>query len=506
MIIYKTLSSNISATTQYNDFVWGDEWGNIWGVGYSTEMSTIMTRVKPISSQTLSHITTKRATDKKIAATTKVYNQIKREAIRLVTSLSKISSLITKPLRLQKQIVAITKVYNQIKRWATRLVTSLSKISSLITKSLRLQKQIAAITNTSNKIIDNVKKIILSMSVIMLAKNIKGYRLLAAGVNTVSINGKRLIKALLNSIETFCSFSFKEVTRITIITSATVNSLIRRNLFKTITMNTNTQSVKTTKSRINLKVVSIINSFKQLNVKKYINTGSNTQSVKTAKSRIILKAVNIINSFKQLNVKKYINTGLNTCTVKTIKTNKIFIHTLNLVSSFTKNIILTYIKELSSVLIVNISTKKHIKKLIAVIVDMLNLKNVKTFKLIEAIITAYETINKIINSTIKGITTTLALTSKGIKKSINVISNILSVEIYNLRFIKILSTAISVVTSILAKFKPVVIDVIFKLGIPKNIIFNLTENQDIAFTLTQDNDVTIQADDITDIAINVTEE
>ena len=76
MIIYKTLSSNISATTQYNDFVWGDEWGNIWGVGYSTEMSTIMTRVKPISSQTLSHITTKRATDKKIAATTKVYNQI----------------------------------------------------------------------------------------------------------------------------------------------------------------------------------------------------------------------------------------------------------------------------------------------------------------------------------------------------------------------------------------------------------------------------------------------
>ena len=470
MIIYKTLSSNISATTQYNDFVWGDEWGNIWGVGYSTEMSTIMTRVKPISSQTLSHITTKRAADKKIAATTKVYNQIKRWVTRLVTSSSEISSLITKSLRLQKQIVAITKVYNQIKRWATRLVTSLSKISSLITKSLRLQKQIAAITNTSNKIIDNVKKIILSMSVIMLAKNIKGYRLLAAGVNTVSINGKRLIKALLNSIETFCSFSFKEVTRITIITSATVNSLIRRNLFKTITMNTNTQSVKTTKSRINLKVVSIIN------------------------------------SFKQLNVKKYINTGLNTCTVKTIKTNKIFIHTLNLVSSFTKNIILTYIKELSSVLIVNISTKKHIKKLIAVIVDMLNLKNVKTFKLIEAIITAYETINKIINSTIKGITTTLALTSKGIKKSINVISNILSVEIYNLRFIKILSTAISVVTSILAKFKPVVIDVIFKLGIPKNIIFNLTENQDIAFTLTQDNDVTIQADDITDIAINVTEE
>jgi hypothetical protein len=335
MIIYKTLSSNISATTQYNDFVWGDEWGNIWGVGYSTEMSTIMTRVKPISSQTL--------------------------------------------------------------------------------------------------------------------------------VNTVSINGKRLIKALLNSIETFCNLSFKEVTRITIITSATVNSLIRRNLFKTITMNTNTQSVK------------------------------------TAKSRIILKAVNIINSFKQLNVKKYINTGLNTHTVKTIKANKIFIHTLNLISSFTKNTILTYIKELSSVLIVNISTKKHIKKLIAVIVDMLNLKNVKTFKSIEAIITAYETINKKINSTIKGITTTLALTSKGIKKSINVISNILSVEIYNLRFIKILSTAISVVTSILAKFKQVVIDVIFKLGIPKNIIFNLTENQDIAFTLTQDNDVTIQADDITDI-------
>ena len=466
MIIYKTLSSNISATTQYNDFVWGDEWGNIWGVGYSTEMSTIMTRAKPISSQTLSHITTKRATDKKIAAT----------------------------------------------------------------------------TNTSNKIIDNVKKFILSMSVIMSAKNIKGYKLLAAGVNTVSINGKRLTKALLNSIETFCSFSFKEVTRITIITSATVNSLIRRNLFKTITMNTNTQSVKTTKSRINLKVVNIINSFKQLNVKKYINTGSNTQSVKTAKSRINLKAVNIINLFKQLNVKKYINTGSsihtlkttksrinikvvsiinlfkqvnvkkyintgsNTHTVKTIKANKIFIHTLNLVSSFTKNIILTYIKELSSVLIVNISTKKHIKKLIAVIVDMLNLKNVKTFKPIEAIITAYETINKKINSTIKGITTTLALTSKGIKKSINVISNILSVEIYNLRFIKILSTAISVVASILAKFKQVVIDVIFKLGIPKNIIFNLTENQDIVFTLTQDNDVTIQADDITDIAINVTEE
>ena len=432
MIIYKTLSSNISATTQYNDFVWGDEWGNIWGVGYSTEMSIIMTRAKPILSQTLSYITTKRATDKKISAITKAYNQIKREV--------------------------------------TRLVTSSSKTSSLIIKSLRLQKQIAATTNTSNKIIDNVKKIILSMSVIMSAKNIKGYKLLAAGVNTVSINGKRLIKALLNSIETFCNFSFKEVTRITIITSATVNSLIRRNLFKTITMNTNTQSVKTTKSRINLKVVSIIN------------------------------------SFKQLNVKKYINTGLNTHTVKTIKANKIFIHTLNLISSFTKNSILTYIKELSSVLIVNISTKKHIKKLIAVIVDMLNLKNVKTFKSIEAIITAYETINKKINSTIKGITTTLALTSKGIKKSINVISNILSVEIYNLRFTKILSTAISVVTSILAKVKQVVIDVIFKLGIPKNIIFNLTENQDIAFTLTQDNDVTIQADDITDIAINVTEE
>ncbi|MGI6636742.1 MAG: hypothetical protein ACOX2Z_00060 [Minisyncoccales bacterium] len=298
MIIYKTLNSNISATTQYNDFVWGDDWGNIWGVGYSTEMLTIMTRAKPILSQTLSYITTKRATDKKISATTKVYNQIKREV--------------------------------------TRLVTSSSKISSLITKLLRLQKQIAAITNTSNKIIDNVKKIILSMSVIMSAKNIK-------------------------------------------------------------------------------------------------------------------------------------------------------------------NSTLTYIKELSSVLIVNISTKKHIKKLIAVIVDMLNLKNVKTFKSIEAIITAYETINKIINSTIKGITTTLALTSKGIKKSINVISNILSVEIYNLRFIKILSTAISVVASILAKFKPVVIDVTFKLGIPKNIIFNLTENQDIAFTLTQDNDVTIQADDITDL-------
>jgi hypothetical protein len=425
MIIYKTLSSNISATTQYNDFVWGDEWGNIWGVGYSTEMSTIMTRVKPISSQILSHITTKRAADKKIAAT--------------------------------------TKAYNQIKIGVTRLVTSSSEISSLITKSLRLQKQIVAITNTSNKIIDNVKKFILSMSVIMSAKNIKGYKLLAAGVNTVSINGKRLTKALLNSIETFCSFIFKEVTRITIITSATVNSLIRRNLFKTITMNTNTQSVKTTKSRINLKVASIINSFKQVNVKKYINTGSNTH------------------------------------TVKTIKANKIFIHTLNLISSFTKNAILTYIKELSSVLIVTISTKKHIKKLIAVIVDMLNLKNVKTFKSIEAIITAYETINKKINSTIKGITTTLALASKGIKKSINVISNILSVEIYNLRFTKILSTAISVVASILAKFKPVVIDVIFKLGIPKNIIFNLTENQDIAFTLTQDNDVTIQADDITDL-------
>lgn len=431
MIIYKTLSSNISATTQYNDFVWGDEWGNIWGVGYSTEMSTIMTRAKPISSQTLSHITIKRATDKKIAVITKVYNQIKREV--------------------------------------TRLVTSSSKISSLITKLLRLQKQIAAITNTSNKIIDNVKKFILSMSVIMSAKNIKGYKLLAAGVDTVSINGKRLIKALLNSIETFCNFSFKEVTRITIITSATVNSLIRRNLFKTITMNTNTHTVKTTKSRINLK------------------------------------AVNIINLFKQLNVKKYINTGSNIHTLKTIKANKIFIHTLNLISSFTKNSILTYIKELSSVLIVNISTKKHIKKLIAVIVDMLNLKNVKTFKSIEAIITAYETINKIINSTIKGITTTLALTSKGIKKSINVISNILSVEIYNLRFTKILSTAISVVTSILAKVKQVVIDVIFKLGIPKDIIFNLTENQDITFTLTQDNDITIQTDDITDIAINVTE-
>ena len=83
MIIYKTLNSNISATTQYNDFVWGDEWGNIWGVGYSTGMSTIMTRAKPILSQTLSYITTKRATDKKISATTKVYNQIKREVTRL---------------------------------------------------------------------------------------------------------------------------------------------------------------------------------------------------------------------------------------------------------------------------------------------------------------------------------------------------------------------------------------------------------------------------------------
>ncbi len=165
MIIYKTLNSNISATTQYNDFVWGDEWGNIWGVGYSTEMSTRMTRAKYILSHTLSYVTIKRAVDINILSLTKTYSQTSKQIKRLITSL---------PV-----------VMPSIKRGITRLITLLSRTTSLIvryaTKTLT-----SDVRNLCSLTYKNIIGKIINTSMIISSSTIKAVKVIKKCISSIT--------------------------------------------------------------------------------------------------------------------------------------------------------------------------------------------------------------------------------------------------------------------------------------------------------------------------------
>lgn len=206
MVNYKTLNSNISATTQYGEFVWGNVWGSIWGSGYSTEMSISITRAKPVLSQTLSYITINRAIDRRVLSLTKNYVQVNKNIQILFKSISRIAGL--KNSKVYKKIaVEIKSYFSNTRKTIKVLLDNIKVFSSLLYKNIfEMIISTSIIANSSIKrMIKTIKKNISSTISVIVFKINNYYKVLITNINTVSnfIRSFIFVKILQGTINTF---------------------------------------------------------------------------------------------------------------------------------------------------------------------------------------------------------------------------------------------------------------------------------------------------------------